>query len=129
MFQSHGEIAGLALVSADYMAWVRKVPSSLGPNTNPVYAGILETIEERLRELRGMADTKHQVAFRKLLAALNGIEPCGRMLSQGLAAQETELQQRLEDITKYFQTQYNACALLSEQSQSIPYGENTEKEN
>lgn len=123
IFQSQTEISGLALVSAEYLAWMRKAPTAVGSKTSLVYTNVLETIEERLRELREIAETRHQAAFRELVGVLQGTEQCGRVFAKGLLNHEKILQHRSEETMKYFETKYNACALLSEQTQGLPHGQ------
>ncbi|KAJ4292837.1 hypothetical protein N0V88_005495 [Collariella sp. IMI 366227] len=73
VFQSQAEIAGMALAVADYLAWMRKVPTARGiapPNTGLVYLTVLEAVEARLREMREIAQTRPRAAFRDLVAGL-----------------------------------------------------------
>jgi hypothetical protein len=123
VFHSQAEIAGMSLAVAEYIAWMRKVPAGITPpNTSLVYVNVLEAVEGRLREIREIAQTKPHAAFREMVAALQGLGSAGSSVCNSLGDLEGEFQRRSADVASYFQTRYNACALLSEQAQNVPHG-------
>lgn len=116
IFQSQIEISNLALVSAEYLAWIRNVPSTGGSSqSNLVYTNMLETIEGRKRELQEIAETRHLTAYRNLMTALERTEPCGNTFTHSLSDYENVLKRQSEERNNYFKTKYDACALLSDQ--------------
>ena len=123
VFRNQSEISGIAFAVAEYIAWMRKVPPGVvPPNANLVYLGVLETIENRLRELREIAQTRHHAAFREMMAAIEGLGLLGSGAALNLRELDKELQKGTADLLHFFQTRYNASALLSDQVQNMPQG-------
>ena len=122
VFHSQAEIAGMSLAVAEYIAWMRKVPAGNSPpNTSLVYVNVLEAVENRLREIREIAQTRPHAAFREMTGALQALGPAGSSVCNNLGDLEEEFQKRSVDVANFFQTRYNACALLSEQAQNVPH--------
>jgi hypothetical protein len=123
VFHSQAEIAGMSSAVADYIAWMRKVPTGIAPpNTSLVYVNVLEAVENRLREMREIAQTRPRAAFRDMVASLQAIGPVGTSVCESLAHLEKEFDKQSADVANFFQTRYNACAALSEQAQNVPHG-------
>ncbi len=122
VFHSQAEIAGMSLAVADYISWMRKVPTGIAPpNTSLVYVNVLEAVENRLREMREIAQTRPRAAFRDMVASLQAIGPVGASMCDSLAHLEKEFDKQSADVANFFQTWYNACAALSEQAQNVPH--------
>jgi hypothetical protein len=121
VFEGQLELAGMASALAEYIAWMSKVPSSANPpNTKLVFSQVLDTIQERLTEMSDLARTKHHEPFRQMMASLEKLPPPqGDAIATGLANVEEDAQKREAEVFKFFQTRYNACALLSEQSRRM----------
>ncbi len=120
VFQSQAEIAGISSAVAEYIAWMRKVPTGIAPpNTSLVYVNVLEAVENRLREMREIAETRPRAAFRDMVAALQSLGPTGVSMCDALAHLEDDFERQSADVTNFFQTRYNACAALSEQTHSV----------
>ena len=121
VFEGQLELAGMASALAEYIAWMSKVPSSANPpNTKLVFSQVLDTIQERLTEMSDLARTKHHEPFRQMVATLEKLPPPqGDVITKGLANVEEDARKREAEVFKFFQTRYNACALLSEQSQRM----------
>ncbi|EHY54985.1 hypothetical protein HRR83_005757 [Exophiala dermatitidis] len=121
VFHSQAEIAGMSSAVADYIAWMRKVPTGIAPpNTTLVHANMLEAIESRLREMKDIAQTKPLVAFRNMLSSLQAIGPMGPSVCESLGHLERDFERQSAEVAHFFQTRYNACAALSEQAQNVP---------
>jgi hypothetical protein len=113
------EVLGLATSVADYMAWMRKVPSAGAPPvTNSVYQQMMANIETRVRELIEIAQKSHDAPLRDLLTALE--RASGGSMAAGVATLEADLQKQVRDHTNFFKTEYDTCKLLSEQAQKRP---------
>ncbi|KUI54259.1 hypothetical protein VP1G_01689 [Cytospora mali] len=111
----------MASVVADYIAWLRKAPPGGGVPTasqNPVYLGMLETLESRLRELCDMSQSRSNSALRELVSALEAIAPPGGAMAAKLGSLEEVLQKEARERAQVFRSRYNLCALLSEQSRN-----------
>lgn len=123
VFQSQAEIAGMSQAVADYISWMRKVPTGMAPpNTSLVYVSALEAVESRLREMREIAQTRPRAAFRDMVAALQAVVgPAGAPVCESLARLEKEFDRQSADVADFFRTRYNACAALSEQAQNVPH--------
>lgn len=133
VFQGQAELVGMAAALAGYLDWMRKVPSgSSPPNTKPVFVNVLETLQGRLMELSELAQTKHQRAFREMIAALekgdgeimplhvkDRVGPLCSMIASDLAGVEDDAVMRGREVYDFFQTKYNACAMLSEQTAKL----------
>jgi hypothetical protein len=113
------EMAGLATAVADYIAWIRKIPSTGAPPiTNSVYQQMMANIEIRVRELIETSQKRHDEPLRDLLGALEGAS--GGTMAARVARLEDDLQKQMCDDTNFFKTGYDACKLLSEQTQKRP---------
>lgn len=123
VFHSQAEIAGMSSAVADYIAWMRKVPKgNAPPSTSLVYVHMLEAIENRLREMKDIAQTKPLAAFRDMLSSLKRIGPVGPSVYVSLGHLEKDFERQSDEVAHFFQTRYNACAALSEQAQNVPRG-------
>ncbi|CAN8104620.1 unnamed protein product [Discula destructiva] len=140
IFQGQAEICGISGVLTEHVAWLRKSPPGMvtpsGTN-NAVYTNVLETIEIRLREIREIAETKHQQAFEEMAAAIKMLKPAAGG-SVAAAPEESSssssrrnpasdigelvgaLQKQTAALSQFFQQRYNACVSLSEQIRSLP---------
>ncbi|KAG7287445.1 hypothetical protein NEMBOFW57_006956 [Staphylotrichum longicolle] len=120
VFQSQAEIAGISSAVADYIAWMRRVPKgNAPPNTSLVYVNVLEAVESRLREMREIAQTRPRAAFRDMVAALQTLGPAGASVCDSLGQLEEVFERQSAEVASFFQTRYNACAALTEQTQNI----------
>ncbi|XXH00678.1 hypothetical protein Hte_007028 [Hypoxylon texense] len=106
IFAAHAEMAGVASVVAEYLAWVRK--TALKP---PDSARILEILETRVRELHQMAENRHRSAWQH---TTNMLENMDRAAAQ-LKAVEEEIQSRTARVSQFFDGKYNVSVPLSEQ--------------
>ncbi|OIW32211.1 hypothetical protein CONLIGDRAFT_629910 [Coniochaeta ligniaria NRRL 30616] len=119
VIRREAEMAGLATAVADYIAWMRNMPSTGAPPvTNPVYQQMLQNIEIRVRELVEIAHKKHDGPLRGLLGALGGAS--GGDMAARVAVLEDDLQKQMRDQASFFKTEYDACKFLSEQAQKRP---------
>ncbi|KAJ5552711.1 hypothetical protein N7494_002089 [Penicillium frequentans] len=127
VFNTQAEIAGIASAVAEYIAWMRKVPAALTPpNTTLIYSNLLETIEERLREMGEMAQTKPRAAFREMMRGIQMLGPVGAPIYSSLDGIEEKFEKQSADVADFFSMRYNACALMSEQASSMPQGPATQ---
>ncbi|KAI0480186.1 hypothetical protein GGR56DRAFT_258332 [Xylariaceae sp. FL0804] len=69
---------------------------------------VLETLEARVRELHGMASTRHLDAWRQSVNMLEKVDGMGAML--GLF--DGEMQRRSAETADFFQSGYDVCAAL-----------------
>lgn len=77
IFRTQAETIVMASVVADYIAWLRKAPPGGGIPTateSPVYLGMLDNLEIRLRELCEMSQSRSAGALQELIAALGAKE-------------------------------------------------------
>jgi hypothetical protein len=117
--RNQAETLVMASVVADYIAWLRKAPPGGGiPNVSesPVYLGMLDNLEIRLRELCEMSQSKSTGALQELVADLGAIAPPGGAMAARLGSFEKELQKEARERAEFFRSRYNPCALLSEQA-------------
>ncbi|KAL2831379.1 hypothetical protein BDW59DRAFT_157808 [Aspergillus cavernicola] len=123
VFHSQAEIAGIASAVAEYIAWMRKVPAGISPsNTNVVFSNVLDSVEDRLREMGEMAQNKPRAAFREMVAGIRRLGPAGAPIYNSLGGLEEEFEKQSADMADFFSTRYNACAFLSGQAQNVPSG-------
>lgn len=108
----HAEMAGIAGVVSEYLAWVRKSLAAGGPDPNR--AAVLETLEGRVREMQEMAETRASEAWGNLVHTLKNC-PSNEALTSTLSSFEVEAQERVEKTRRFFQESYDVCARLSEQ--------------
>ncbi|KAI7777141.1 hypothetical protein LA080_003986 [Diaporthe eres] len=119
IFQTQAETLVMASVVADYIAWLRKAPPGGGIPTateSPVYLGMLDNLEIRLRELCEMSRSRSTDALKELVAALGAIAPPGGSMAERLGSLEEDLQKEAQERAEVFRSRYNPCALLSQQS-------------
>lgn len=119
IFRNQAETLVMASVVADYIAWLRKAPPGGGiPNVSesPVYLGMLDNLEIRLRELCEMSQSNSTGALRELVSDLGAIAPPGGAMASGLGSLEKDLQKEAQERAEVFRSRYNPCALLSEQA-------------
>lgn len=111
-------MAGVATAVADYIAWMRNIPSTGAPPvTNAVYQQMLQNIEIRVRELAEISHEKHEVPLKHLLEALGA---SGGDIAARVAGLEEDLQRQMRDQAAFFKTEYNACKFLADQTQTRP---------
>ncbi|KAI5867266.1 hypothetical protein GGS23DRAFT_168400 [Durotheca rogersii] len=116
MFRTQCEAAGMASVVADYIAWIRAVPTNSSPlNSSEVIRSMLENIEIRLRELGELAQQKHHGELRELLTALEGVAPPGGSMAARLSSLEEDLQRQSLELSQFFKTRYDPCTALAGQ--------------
>lgn len=119
IFRSQAETLVMASVVADYIAWLRKAPPGGGvPNVSesPVYLGMLDNLEIRLRELCEMSQSRSTGALRELVSDLGAIAPPGGAMASKLGSLEEDVQTEARERAEVFRSRYNPCALLSEQA-------------
>ncbi|KAK7728660.1 hypothetical protein SLS63_006521 [Diaporthe eres] len=121
IFQTQAETLVMASVVADYIAWLRKAPPGGGIPTvteSPVYLGMLDNLEIRLRELCEMSRSRSTDALKELVAALGALAPPGGAMAARLGSLEEDLQKEAQERAEVFRSRYNPCALLSQQSRN-----------
>lgn len=119
IFRTQAETMVMASVVADYIAWLLKAPPGGGIPTateSPVYLGMLDNLEIRLRELCEKCQSSSYGALQELAAALKDLAPTGGAMAARLGSLEDDLQKEAQERAQVFRSRYNACALLSEQS-------------
>ncbi|SPQ21902.1 d485e0c0-0610-4b75-85bf-e13bfecf125a [Thermothielavioides terrestris] len=99
------DVAGLASAVAEYMAWMRKM---------------LGNIEGRVRELVDVARKGHDGPLHDLLGAVGRASGGGAVAAARVAELEAELQRLRQEQTRFFERDYDACKLLSEQTEKRP---------
>ncbi|KAL1872811.1 hypothetical protein VTK73DRAFT_1282 [Phialemonium thermophilum] len=120
VFESQAQIAGVASATAEYVSWARKIPARNTPaGTCLVPSNMLEGLEDRLREISAMAETKPVSAFRDMVVGISRLSPDDSDISHILSEVEGCYQRRFAEVSKFFQTRYDACALLSKQSLDV----------
>ncbi|KAJ5626421.1 hypothetical protein N7528_003848 [Penicillium herquei] len=120
VFRTQAEIAGMSSAVAAYIAWMRKVPAGMTPpNTTLVYPNLLETIEERVREMGEIAEAKPRAAFREMMEGIQKLGPAGAPFYDTLGGLQEKLDKQSADMAKLFSMRYNACALMSEQASGL----------
>ncbi|KKY35450.1 putative c6 zinc finger domain protein [Diaporthe ampelina] len=110
IFRSQAETLVMASVVADYIAWLRKAPPGGGIPTvdeSPVYLGMLDNLEIRLRELCEMSQSRSAEALRELVAALGAIAPAGGAMAARLGNLEGDLQREAQERAEVFRSRYN----------------------
>lgn len=121
IFRTQAETTVMASVVADYIAWLRKAPPGGGiptANESPVYLGMLDNLEIRLRELCKMSQSSNAGALRELVTDLEALAPTGGAMAAKLGGLEENIQKEVQDRAEVFRSRYNPCALLSEQSRN-----------
>lgn len=121
IFRTQAETMVMASVVADYIAWLRKAPPGGGIPTateSPVYLGMLDNLEIRLRELCEMSQSSNAGALRELVKDLEALAPAGGAMAARLGSLEEDLQRESQERAEVFRSRYNPCALLSEQSRN-----------
>lgn len=121
IFCTQAETLVMASVVADYIAWLRKAPPGGGiPSAaeSPVYLGMLDNLEIRLRELCEMSQSRSTGALKELVANLQAVVPPGGAMAAKLGTLEEDLQKEAQQRAEVFRSRYNPCALLSEQSRN-----------
>lgn len=121
IFRTQAETMVMASVVADYIAWLRKAPPGGGIPTateSPVYLGMLDNLEIRLRELCEMSQSSNSGALRDLVTDLEALAPTGGAMAARLSSLEEDLQRETQERAEVFRSRYNPCALLSEQSRN-----------
>lgn len=119
IFRTQAETLVMASVVADYIAWLRKAPPGGGIPTakeSPVYLGMLDNLEIRLRELCEMSQSRSTDALKELVAALGAMAPPGGTMAARLGSLEEDLQKEAQERAEVFRSRYNPCALLSQQA-------------
>lgn len=94
---------------AEYLSWLRNVPGL--PKFPTDSAVLLQTLEARVRELQGMAEEKHWVAWKVLLEKLDGIVGVG---SQSLGNFEAEMRKRTAEVARAFDASYDVGKAMHE---------------
>lgn len=118
IFRTQAETTVMASVVADYIAWLRKAPPGGGIPTateSPVYLGMLDNLEIRLRELCEKSQSSNSSALHELVTDLEALAPPGGAMAARLGSLEDDLQKEAQERAQVFRSRYNPCALLSEQ--------------
>lgn len=120
IFRNQAEASVMASVVADYIAWLCKTPpgGGIALSEQPVYLGMLGTLEVRLRELCEVSQSRSNAALRELVASLEALAPPHGPMATRLGSLEEDLQREARERTEAFRSRYNPCALLSEQSRN-----------
>lgn len=107
----------MATSDANYIAWLRNAPQSGNAimNKDPIFMGLLGTLETRLRELCDVSQSNNKSALEGLVTALEEIAPPGRTTAMRLATLEEDLSKEVQERAEFFRTRYTPCALLKEQ--------------
>ncbi|CAN8104630.1 unnamed protein product [Discula destructiva] len=111
LLNTQAEATVIALVVADYIAWLRTSPLVAGlADQAPVFLGMLTTLEDRLRELVERQSHGSRVAVNDLGAVLRdmGMGSCVEGLEDRLLGEARERGHA-------FRARFNPCAVLSEQ--------------
>lgn len=119
--RTQAETMVMASVVADYIAWLRKAPPGGGIPTateSPVYLGMLDNLESRLRELCEKSQSSNSGALHELVTDLEALAPPGGAMAARLGSLEEDLQKEARERAEVFRLRYNPCALLSEQSRN-----------
>ncbi|KAL1857611.1 hypothetical protein Daus18300_010251 [Diaporthe australafricana] len=119
IFRNQAEASVMASVVADYIVWLRKAPPGGGVPAafeSPVYLGMLDNLEIRLRELCEMSESRSSGALRELVTALEALAPPGGAMAARLNSLEGDLQKEARERAETFRARYNPCELLSQQS-------------
>lgn len=121
VLRNQAEASVMGSLIADYIAWLRKVPSGGGTplNEGSHYVSILDTLETRVRELCEMNQSRSSSALRELITALEEIAPQGGAIATRLASLEGELKKETQERAASFRSRYNICALLTEQARNL----------
>ncbi|KAL3470868.1 hypothetical protein BJX99DRAFT_238550 [Aspergillus californicus] len=123
VFHSQAEIAGIASAVAEYIAWMRKVPAGTSPsNPNMVFSNVLDSVEDRLREMGEIAQNKPRAAFREMVAGIRRFGPASAPIYNSLGGLEEQFDKQSAEMADFFSTRYNACAVLSGQARNVPPG-------
>lgn len=121
IFRTQAETTVMASVVADYIAWLRKAPPGGGIPTateSPVYLGMLDNLEIRLRELCEKSQSSNSGALHELVTDLEALAPPGGAMAARLGSLEDDLRKEAQERAEVFRSRYNPCALLSEQSRN-----------
>lgn len=121
IFRTQAETTVMASVVADYIAWLRKAPPGGGipsATDSPVYLGMLDNLEIRLRELCEKSESSNSGALHELVTDLEALAPPGGAMAARLGSLEDDLRKEAQERAKVFRSRYNPCALLSEQSRN-----------
>ncbi|KAI0157179.1 hypothetical protein GGR52DRAFT_193118 [Hypoxylon sp. FL1284] len=105
IFAAHAEMAGVASVVAEYLAWARKELN------RPDSAHVLEILETRVRELHEMAEGRYRAAWQHTTSTLENVNRAAAQLN----AVEREIQNRTAKISHFFDGKYDVSIPLSEQ--------------
>jgi hypothetical protein len=108
IFNTQADIAGMSLVVAEYLEWMRK---TLKPGDN---ATLLEILENRVREIHELAETRHWVAWKNIATPLKRLDRLG----PEVASFEKKVCRRSTEFEKFFHSKYDIRRPLSEQRES-----------
>ncbi|PVH72164.1 hypothetical protein DL98DRAFT_502707 [Cadophora sp. DSE1049] len=104
IFSAQSDIAGISLVLAEYLEYIRKAPKTYD------HSGMLEKLESRAREVHDLARTRHYVAWKNMVATLESL-PLGSRLRE----LEGEVCRHLAQEERFFHGNYDMKASLYEQ--------------
>jgi len=116
VFRNQAVTSVMASVAADYIAWLRQSPSTAD---SPVFLGMLDTIEARLRELCDEGRASSQSALCELVAALEALAPLGGAMAAKLGGLQASIQREAQEEADTFRSRYNPCVHLSEQLRKL----------
>ncbi|KAK9783494.1 putative Zn(2)-C6 fungal-type domain-containing protein [Seiridium cardinale] len=104
VFTAQSDIAGISLVLAEYLEWMRKGPTAYN------HANMLEKLESRAREVHDIARTRHYVAWKSMVAALERHQLGSRLreLEGGVCRTQGEIE-------RFFHAEYDVKSTLSDQ--------------
>ncbi|KAI9730797.1 MAG: hypothetical protein M1818_008077 [Claussenomyces sp. TS43310] len=107
VFTAQSDIAGISLVLAEYLEWMRKAPRTYD------HGSMLEKLESRAREVHDIAKTRHYVAWKNMVAALEPLR-----LGSRLRELEGEVCRRLAEMEQFFHGDYDVKSALCDQRKS-----------
>lgn len=114
MFATQAEIAGISLVVAEYLAWMRKAPT-------PRSIEMLQTIEFRFREINELAEKQSWKSSENMTSpstSASALDPLGREKPHPksyLGSLGDDVCRRTAELKHFFKTDYTFCTPLSDQ--------------
>ncbi|KAK6071765.1 hypothetical protein SCUP234_04652 [Seiridium cupressi] len=107
VFTAQSEIAGISLVLAEYLEWMRKAPKTFD------HSSMLQKLESRAREVHDLARTRHYIAWKEMVAALETYR-----LGARLRELEGGVCRSLAELDRFFHAEYDVKCTLGDQRKS-----------